>query len=325
MRKAKFNEIKKNNPESRIWKRTWGYQQSRDDLAKALKSWDEKNEKSARMNYLVEKAFSKESFSKQDYDFILWLSKKDLDRFISLVTNGVFDYIDAIITDNEIYEREPSVSAEEAYFWWNKILRFIWQTRNDVLSEMKPIYRYHTRINPEINIESRTDEIKTIYPNREEMVLKNIAAEKEKQEDLKNIVESSLKEVEDEWNKTNSEWENCNIEYDMDKNVIKSWWQDLEIHKIVSKDEMYLDWTFLKLSVKEWIWLANFKNRLKSKYWKKRVQYTRLFKDVKTSLEKTFYVDENMLITRKELERIIPACEDSGVMKRIRDWLNYND
>jgi hypothetical protein len=35
--KIKFNRIKKKNPESRIGRRTWEHQKSRDNLAKALK------------------------------------------------------------------------------------------------------------------------------------------------------------------------------------------------------------------------------------------------------------------------------------------------
>ena len=67
MNKRKFNKIKEEKPESRIWQRNWSYQKARDNLAKALKKWRKNGEKSknrekeARMDYILEKTFSKES------------------------------------------------------------------------------------------------------------------------------------------------------------------------------------------------------------------------------------------------------------------------
>ena len=43
--KGKFNKIKEQNPESRIWKRTWEEQSTRNDLAKVLKKERRKTQK----------------------------------------------------------------------------------------------------------------------------------------------------------------------------------------------------------------------------------------------------------------------------------------
>lgn len=178
--KREFREIKKENPESRIWERTRNYQDARNKLVLALSKWDEKNEKSARMNYLVEKAVSNEAFSKQDYDFILWLEQVDLENFVSEVRSKVRYYRYQILDMSEVHEDGPFDSDVNALFAWNKILRFISQTRNGVYSEPIRAIRYHTHVAiDKEGIKARTDDMKKLYPNWEEMVSANKADPKD--------------------------------------------------------------------------------------------------------------------------------------------------
>lgn len=138
--KFKFNRIKKNNPESRIWQRTWEYQKTRNKLAEALKKWDENAEKSARMDYLVEKVVSKEVtkdlnkelLNNSDKEFIISLSKEDLDKFLWLL----FDKL--MVKVNSIYEsanREAEELNELDVNWFlaiNKVFDYIKENRKDV-------------------------------------------------------------------------------------------------------------------------------------------------------------------------------------------------
>ena len=193
MRKREFNEIKKENPESKIWKRTRNYQDARNKLALVLSKWDEKNEKSARMNYLVEKAVSNETFSKKDYDFILWLEQVDLENFVSALRSKVRYYRYQILDMSEIHEDGPFDSDVDALFAWNKILRFISQTRNGVYSEPIRAIRTHTHVSiDKEGIKARTDDMKKLYPNWEEMVSANEADAKVKHEELKQNRKNTL-------------------------------------------------------------------------------------------------------------------------------------
>ena len=174
MRKSKFNKIKAENPESRIWQREWEYQQARDDLAKVLNSWDKEKEISARINYLVEKTVSKEKLKKQDYDFILWLSTSDLNNFVSQIEWKVLRYRAAILTASEEYEYEPDDELIEKFFAWNKMLRFISQVRNDVSTKPIRALWWHTYVKMgEKGLKKRYDEIKLMYPNIDDMIAKN--------------------------------------------------------------------------------------------------------------------------------------------------------
>lgn len=140
MRKYKFNRIKKNNPESRIWKRTWEHQKSRDNLAKALKKWDENAEKSARMDYLVEKVVSKEVTSdlskellnKSEKEFIISLPKEDLDKFVWLLFDKLMKFVDSIYDSASLDAEELNERDVKWFLAINKVFDFIKENRKDV-------------------------------------------------------------------------------------------------------------------------------------------------------------------------------------------------
>ena len=193
--KREFKEIKKENPESRIWQRRWEYQQVRDDLAKVLNGWDKEKGIPARINYLVEKTVSKEKLKKQDYDFILWLSTSDLNNFVSQIEWKVLEYRVAILTASEEYEYKPNDELVEKFFAWNKMLRFISQVRNDVSTKPIRALWWHTYVKMnEKDLKKRNDEMKLIYPNRGGMVTANEINAKAKKEKLKQSRKDSLKD-----------------------------------------------------------------------------------------------------------------------------------
>ena len=152
MNKKDFNKIKERNPESRIWQRIWEYQKARDNLAKVLKKWRNKgekyreNEKNARMDYLVEKTFSNEPLDKEDYEFIITLSKKDLESFVKSIRKLLNEYKDVILWVSEVQECEPFFDDIDGFVAWNKLLEFIASKREDIKAEKITINTPHTSI-----------------------------------------------------------------------------------------------------------------------------------------------------------------------------------
>ena len=181
MNKREFRRLKEESPESIVWHRTRPYQRIRNKLARVLKKWNEKREKSVRKDYLIEKAFASERFDKQDYDFILWLEQKDLENFVSKLRNGIQKYRQKILFDSDRFDTlEYDQSDVNALFQWNRILRFISQTREGVNAEQIRFFADDAK-SPmcEQTINDRNDDMKNIYPNWEEMVSANEADPKD--------------------------------------------------------------------------------------------------------------------------------------------------
>ena len=132
MRKFKFNRIKKNNPESRIWKRTWEYQKTRNNLAKALKKWNENEEKLAKMDYLVEKTVSEEPLTESEKKFIISLSKEDLDTFLCSLFKKLMEFVDWIHASGSMDADELDEWDVQGFLAINKMFDFIKENRKDV-------------------------------------------------------------------------------------------------------------------------------------------------------------------------------------------------
>ena len=130
--KREFNRIEKENPKSRIWKRTWNYQKARNELANALIKRNEKKEKAKRINYLFEKTFSNEELNDEDKKFLISLPKDDLEKFAKKVNKIVKRYYEMIGDDFYFFEREPQDSDVKMYIKWNKILDYIQDNRSDI-------------------------------------------------------------------------------------------------------------------------------------------------------------------------------------------------
>lgn len=132
MRKFKFNRIKKNNPESRIWKRTWEYQKTRNNLAKALKKWNENDEKLARMDYLVEKIVSEELLTESEKKFIISLPKEDLDTFLWSLFKKLMEFVDWIHASGSMDADELDEWDVQGFLAINKMFDFVKENRKDV-------------------------------------------------------------------------------------------------------------------------------------------------------------------------------------------------
>lgn len=206
MNKKEFEKIEAKNPNSRIWSREFSYQKARDRLARVLKNDIKILEIPARINYLVEKIFSVkridkrwallwEKISKEDYDFVLWLSTKNLKKFHSKIKNRVLKYWHYL---RERYDGDELPEVYSKYVGkfnsWNQMLRFISQTRNDIHSETFQSVGFG--IDQEMS-KSLTDKMKSIYPNRDEMVATNEAERKTKEEDAEQtpVKEEQVKET----------------------------------------------------------------------------------------------------------------------------------
>ena len=198
MKRKEFKEIEVNNPDSRIWGREFSYQKTRDHLARVLNKWYGKLETPARINYLVEKIFSvkrndnvggfvREKISKEDYDFVLWLSTKNLKKFHSKIKNWVLKSWHYLRENDNGDELPRDYSKYLGRFdSWNQMLRFISQTRNDIHSGTFQSSGFG--IDQKMS-ESLTDEMKSMYPNREEMLAAKEAASKEE-----NVEEAPVEE-----------------------------------------------------------------------------------------------------------------------------------
>ena len=122
MNKFKFYKEKKNNPESRIGQRTWEYQKTRDNLAKAITEHTTYEEKMvASMDYIIEKTFSSEPLSERDlrrredalvYQF--W-TKLDKDYIMDRIKDNLRVYADRINDDVENKWKTPNPKDLKAY------------------------------------------------------------------------------------------------------------------------------------------------------------------------------------------------------------------
>ncbi len=173
-----------NIPELSDWGEKTLYQKVGNRLATIFNKGHGKIETSARIKDLVEKIFSSkrdsgveaflwEEITKEDYDFVLWLSTKNLKIFHSKIKNRVLKY-KRYLRERDNGDELPRDYGEYAgkFYSWNQILRFISQVRKDVHSE--------TFLIDQEKLDSRTDQMKSIYPNREEMVLANKVEKVEK-------------------------------------------------------------------------------------------------------------------------------------------------
>lgn len=111
------------------------------------------------------------------------------------------------------------------------------------------------------------------------------------------------------------------IKYDPEEKKIKSWWNEVEVTNIDGKF-CQLEWLNLWLTLQEWLWLANFKNWLKHKYWNEKVVFKHDIKNKKLAFRKTLCVNDTMLITRSNLIKHIWLFEYDRNMETLADWLN---
>ena len=130
------------------------------------------------------------------------------------------------------------------------------------------------------------------------------------------------KEVIEKWKRDyNWQFERWLIDYDKNENKIKSWWNEVKVHRI-NNWMCKLEWLGLILTLQEWLWLANFKNWLKHKYANEKVVFKQDIKNKNLAFRKTLCVNDTMLITRANLVKHIRLCEYDENMKTLVEWLN---
>lgn len=124
---------------------------------------------------------------------------------------------------------------------------------------------------------------------------------------LKMIIENT--NTRKDWN-----WERIDIKFNQNTNMIKSWWEHEVKVEEITENSMRLEWLDLQLSLQEWVWLANFKNRLKATYWSQEVK--------SLSFGYPFIIGRTRIIKRETLEKFCPICRNNDAREKIRKWLN---
>ena len=149
------------------------------------------------------------------------------------------------------------------------------------------------------------------------MVENKIKAEWEMNTKLSDMEQNIKGTKEKENRESRREW----IKYNRRGSKIESRWRETEVEEIWS-DKIKLKWLDLELTKEEWMWLANFRNMVKREYWGIPVEYTRWIVNRSFAYRKTLYVWNTMLISRKNLKKHIPSCDEDEVVEKIADWLN---
>ena len=135
------------------------------------------------------------------------------------------------------------------------------------------------------------------------------------------------------------------IEYiaNWDSEMIKSYWKIVEFRTnrftrwqksfdcngdFSHKSPFILKWLNYSFSMNEWLWLANFKNRIKDTYWNEKVEYKMDIINKSFGVEKTLCVWNKTLLSRWNLEKRLDPFHRSNLrhedkfMEDLVDWLN---
>ena len=133
----KYRRIKKEKPDSKIWKRPISYSMARHQLAKTLKNWEADDERTARIDYLVEKTAANEELTDSEKEFILSLSKEDLDKFIISLRYKLMEFVRSIRYSWSMDADDLNQEDVDGFFAINKMYDFIRENRKWVR-----VYRY---------------------------------------------------------------------------------------------------------------------------------------------------------------------------------------
>ena len=133
----KYRKIKKEKPDSRIWQRPISYSMARHQLAKTLRAWNAEDEKTARIDYLVEKTAATEKLTDSEKEFILALSKEDLDKFIGLLCDKLMEFVRSIRSSWSMDAEDLNQADVDGFLAINKMYDFIRENKKWVR-----VYRY---------------------------------------------------------------------------------------------------------------------------------------------------------------------------------------
>lgn len=245
------------------------------------------------------------------------LEEKDLARQASYI-------IYTTVLENALVAKDENGNVTSINPW-------LWFYNNDTRKTKKS--KIEETIREKISklkvVELNSEKIKTLIDsNPEKQTLKPLTKEEKKTTDTTPEIQELIISTA---NNIDRAWKRWHIKYDPEKKVITSRNNETSVDRIYEKEwsfngktyksvEMELYWLDLDLSLEEWIWLANFKNRLKDTYWYKTVEHAYWFK---SGWYYTFYVGNTKIINRSSLEKFCPACKDHDTRKKIASWLNW--
>lgn len=114
------------------------------------------------------------------------------------------------------------------------------------------------------------------------------------------------------------------VEFDPESSTLKS--RNNRTKIILPEDwsskTMHLDWLNLEFPMKEWLRLANFRNRFKFNYWAEKVEFWVDLLNKNFSMRKTLKVNWTMLLARWDFEKYCSICQSDDAMEKITERLN---
>ena len=141
--------------------------------------------------------------------------------------------------------------------------------------------------------------------------------------DLQKIIEDTLPEVERQWKR----WD---IIYDPEKHTLSSWGNEVEVEEKKKENWEYVFYiNHIKeiwfSSVKDFLWMANFRNRVMYEYpkYNKIIEFAKDTDINRVGSDKTFLRGNVTLIPRDELNKKCTICKDDTNMLKLTRWLNH--
>ena len=165
----------------------------------------------------------------------------------------------------------------------------------------------------------------------------------QQQKQTTDITPEIQKQIESTMDNVDWRFKREQIKFDTDTSTLKSWGNETKIILPAdwSIETIHLDWLDLDLPIKEWLWLANFNNRIKSEYPNKKVEFwTDIINRrwimgllygsyargaiIADSWRKTLKINWTMLLNRSDLVKYCSVCKSDEAMKKITEWINNN-
>lgn len=146
-----------------------------------------------------------------------------------------------------------------------------------------------------------------------------------KQKETTDVTPQIQKQIENTMKNIDWRYKRWDLKFDPETSTLKSRKKQTKIIFPGSwlANTIKLDWLDLNLSLKEWLRLANFRNRVKFNYPNWKVEFGKDLWNRNFSFRKTFKVDGTMLIARWDLvDKYCSICKEDSVMEKITEWLN---
>ena len=148
----------------------------------------------------------------------------------------------------------------------------------------------------------------------------------ENQREATDITPEIQKHIESTMDNVDWRYKRWQINFDPQTSTLNSWGNKtkLILPEKWDLEAIYLDKLELKLTLKESLRLANFRNFIKFTYWNKKIEFWIDRVNKSLSWRKTLKVDWTMLLTRSDFVKYCSTCESDEAMEKIAEWLNNN-